>query len=223
MIVQHPTLNAQRSRGLNRLTLTLWGARLGCTVRTLWQLEGRWCRGRCFDKLSMTDRGGGHGAAGWDSRPYQRQDAADKGASKTCILRNEPICNVEENAFIWFGENGLHRLQKNDKWVRFFTNERFGEDANTPHPNPRPPRGEGRGYHANSSGEWVDEVDRLDVVDDQRTDTDLHGRGKRTRRSASLQRSGPGRGRLGQPALPTTGERSKKHNAKRTPQLSCGL
>src|ERR1017187_4610967 len=119
MNVQHPTLNAQRSRGLNRLTLTLWGARLGCTVRTLWQLEGRWCRGRCFDKLSMTDREGGHGAAGWDSRPYQRQDAADEGASKTCILRNEPICNVEENASIWFGENGLNRLQKNDKWLRF--------------------------------------------------------------------------------------------------------
>ena len=123
MNVQHPTLNAQRSRGLNRLTLTLWGARLGCTVRTLWQLEGRWCRGRCFDKLSMTDRGGGHGAAGWDSRPYQRQDAADEGASKTCILRNEPICNVEENAFIWLGENELCRLQKNDKWLRFPGNE----------------------------------------------------------------------------------------------------
>jgi hypothetical protein len=26
-------------------------------VEALWLLEGLWCRGRCFDKLSMTNRG----------------------------------------------------------------------------------------------------------------------------------------------------------------------
>src|ERR1035437_2161087 len=36
------------------------------------------------------------------------------------FLPNEAICNVEETASILFGENGLCRLQKNDKWLRFF-------------------------------------------------------------------------------------------------------
>ena len=39
---------------------------------------------------------------------------------KTCFLRNEPICNVEESAFISLMDNELDGLQKNDKWVRFF-------------------------------------------------------------------------------------------------------
>ena len=45
------------------------------------------------------------------------------GGAKTCFLRNEPKCNVEESTFIWFVENELDRLQKNDKWVRFFEAE----------------------------------------------------------------------------------------------------
>jgi hypothetical protein len=40
-------------------------------------------------------------------------------AQKHAFLRNEASCNVEEIAFIWFRENKLHRLQKNDNWLRF--------------------------------------------------------------------------------------------------------
>jgi hypothetical protein len=72
---------------------------------------------------------GGYNRAGYSGK---------RGASKTCNLRNEAICNVEENASILFGENRLCRLQKNDKWLRFFRNGGRGEDANTPHPNPLP-------------------------------------------------------------------------------------
>ena len=63
---------------------------------------------------------------------------AERRASKTCNLRNEAICNVEEIVFMRHGEKELRRLQKNDKWLRFFGNEGSREVANTPHPNPLP-------------------------------------------------------------------------------------
>src|ERR1017187_10421054 len=47
------------------------------------------------------------------------QFGGDTGYPTPPILPNEAICNVEEYASIWVGEKGLHRLQKNDKWLRF--------------------------------------------------------------------------------------------------------
>jgi len=41
-----------------RQTLPLWGARSGVMMWALWLREKLWSRERCFDKLSMTDRGG---------------------------------------------------------------------------------------------------------------------------------------------------------------------
>ena len=43
----------------------------------------------------------------------------EKGTPKHAFLRNEAICNVGEIAFMRHGEKELHRLQKNDKWLRF--------------------------------------------------------------------------------------------------------
>ena len=51
------------------------------------------------------------------------------GDAKTCFLRNEPNCNVEKTAFMWLIENELDRLQKNDKWVRFFRSGRKARGA----------------------------------------------------------------------------------------------
>ena len=46
----------------------------------------------------------------------RRQGFGGRGGSQnTSFLRNEAICNVEENASILVGEKGLCRLQKNDK------------------------------------------------------------------------------------------------------------
>ena len=53
----------------------------------------------------------------------------DQEASTPPFLRNEASWNVQEIASIWFGESGLCRLQKNDKWLRFWGNEGGGEDA----------------------------------------------------------------------------------------------
>jgi hypothetical protein len=45
-------------------TLPLWGARSGGMMWAFWLPESPWSRERCFDKLSMTDRGRGEGAGG---------------------------------------------------------------------------------------------------------------------------------------------------------------
>ena len=62
---------------------------------------------------------------GWARDRAQRARLQGKReVLKTCFLRNEPICNVEESAFISLVENELDRLQKNDKWLRFFRSRR---------------------------------------------------------------------------------------------------
>jgi len=62
----------------------------------------------------------------------------EEGTPKTCFLRNEAICNVEEMASILVEEKELHRLRENDKWLRFPGNEGRSLDMNTPHINPLP-------------------------------------------------------------------------------------
>src|SRR5882724_8664557 len=69
-------------------------------------------------RCSYGGRDGKSGRLGQPSLPTTGFHSGGK-SFKHAFLRNEAICNVEEMASILFGENALHRLRKNDKWVRF--------------------------------------------------------------------------------------------------------
>ena len=61
----------------------------------------------------------GYSGGEWTEAALTARGYRGRKAHTPPFLPNEASCNVEEIVFMCHGENGLRRLQKNDKWLRF--------------------------------------------------------------------------------------------------------
>ena len=113
---QHPTFNAQRSRAGQ-----IWFGRLIGETKAGIVCSCHSASERSFDFAqddSIEERRAELQSCD-ESRHSKGRKATEGATLYPPFLPNEASCNVGKCAFMWFGENGLRRLQKNDNWLRF--------------------------------------------------------------------------------------------------------